>query len=85
MRSWNFISGWRMKKTLVDKHWLIILFFCAFTVFDLNANEDETPSMELLEFLGEWETQDGEWFDPVNFLDQQERDTAVAQEEQTDD
>lgn len=24
----------------------------------------ETPSMELLEFLGDWETADGEWIDP---------------------
>ena len=23
------------------------------------------PSMELLEFLGEWETDDGEWLDPT--------------------
>ena len=22
------------------------------------------PSIELLEFLGEWKTQDGQWFDP---------------------
>jgi len=31
------------------------------------ASDDDTsmPSMELLEFLGEWETEDGEWIDPV--------------------
>ena len=27
--------------------------------------EKESPSMEFLEFLGEWETTDGEWIDPV--------------------
>lgn len=26
--------------------------------------DTETPSMELLEFLGDWETADGEWIDP---------------------
>ena len=26
---------------------------------------DEAPSIELLEFLGEWETFDGEWIDPL--------------------
>ena len=24
----------------------------------------ETPSLEFLEFLGDWETDDGEWIDP---------------------
>jgi len=28
------------------------------------AAEQPTPSLELLEFLGEWETDDGEWVDP---------------------
>jgi hypothetical protein len=29
--------------------------------------EDDTtmPSIELLEFLGEWETEDGDWIDPM--------------------
>jgi hypothetical protein len=32
---------------------------------DPGAVEDtEAPSMELLEFLGAWETADGEWIDP---------------------
>ena len=26
--------------------------------------EAEMPSLELLEFLGDWETEDGEWIDP---------------------
>jgi hypothetical protein len=29
------------------------------------SNENtETPSLEFLEFLGDWETDDGEWIDP---------------------
>jgi hypothetical protein len=28
------------------------------------ASDDNQPSMEFLEFLGEWETEDGEWVDP---------------------
>ena len=36
--------------------------------FDARADSDETPSMELLEFLGEWQTKDGEWVDPMRFL-----------------
>jgi hypothetical protein len=26
---------------------------------------EETPSVELLEFLGEWETSQGQWVDPL--------------------
>ena len=26
---------------------------------------DQPPSLELLEFLGEWQTDDGEWIDPA--------------------
>jgi len=32
----------------------------------VEADDDTSmPSMELLEFLGEWETEDGDWIDPV--------------------
>jgi len=30
----------------------------------LPPEETEMPSLELLEFLGDWETDDGEWIDP---------------------
>ncbi|MCI0508001.1 MAG: hypothetical protein L0Z73_18095 [Gammaproteobacteria bacterium] len=44
-------------------------------VFDANAADDDaSPSMELLEFLGEWQTKDGEWVDPMRFLDVSEKD-----------
>ena len=43
--------------------------------FDANAaNDDESPSMELLEFLGEWQTKDGDWVDPMRFLDVSDED-----------
>lgn len=29
---------------------------------------DEVPSLELLEFLGNWETGDGEWQDPLELM-----------------
>lgn len=28
------------------------------------AEEAEVPTLELLEYLGEWEDRDGQWFDP---------------------
>ena len=30
----------------------------------LPLEDAEMPSLELLEFLGDWETDDGEWIDP---------------------
>jgi len=30
------------------------------------SNETEDPSIELLEFLGEWETADGQWLPPTS-------------------
>ncbi len=29
-----------------------------------STEDTEMPSLELLEFLGDWETDDGEWIDP---------------------
>lgn len=31
---------------------------------DQNNSSDASPSLELLEYLGEFETEDGEWIDP---------------------
>jgi len=41
---------------------------------DAKAADDEKPSMELLEFLGEWQTKDGEWVDPMRFLNVSDSD-----------
>jgi len=41
---------------------------------DAKAADDDQPSMELLEFLGEWQTKDGEWVDPMRFLNVSEDD-----------
>lgn len=41
--------------------------------FTLHAEEQETkevPSIEFLEFLGEWQTDEGEWIDPEDMEDE---------------
>ncbi len=51
---------------------------------------DAPPDPALLEFLGEWETKDGKWFDPTQLEDsdmrrqQQDRRTAKKQDEKRD-
>ena len=42
-------------------------------------NDAEAPSLEFLEFLGDWETDDGEWIDPeeleqIETIDQEQDD-----------
>jgi len=41
------------------------------------AADDEATDMELLEFIGEWETADGSWVDPMAL--QQELETSQQQ------
>ena len=43
-----------------------ILMLSVFTV-PLVLFAADAPSLELLEFLGDWETSDGEWQDPLEF------------------
>lgn len=48
------------------------------------ADSDEIPSEELLEFLGEFQTQDGEWFDPMNLLTVKQADKSSSELQQGD-
>lgn len=48
------------KKTIVRR----LLAGCALLAADA-AMAEEPPSIELLEFLAEWQTGDGEWLDPA--------------------
>ena len=45
----------------------------------------DAPSVELLEFLGDWETNDGEWQDPLDFMQDLEVMTAEAEGIDTED
>jgi len=39
-----------------------------------NQTNDETPSLEFLEFLGSWEDSEGQWIDPYQLQDANELD-----------
>jgi len=40
------------------------------SILQADSQQNEvSPSLHLLEFLGEWETSDGEWLDPAEFED----------------
>ena len=51
-----------------------LLFFLSFmtSLFAEELMDSETmPSMDFLEFLGEWETEQGEWIDPLELEDEE--------------
>lgn len=49
-------------------------FFFLWVVFAplavVAADVAEAPSLELLEFLGSWETADGQWQDPLDMVEE---------------
>ena len=60
----------------MDSKWLLLALL-PLGVLAAPNEAAEAPSMELLEFLGAWETPDGEWQDPLQLA---EEDALVAQE-----
>ena len=65
----------------------LYLLMGAATVY---AEEAQAPSMEFLEFMGEWETSDGQWQDPIELskmddAELQQSDSKTVSEEQGND
>lgn len=48
------------------------------------GSSDEAPSEEFLEYLGEFQTQDGEWFDPLNLLEVKQNEIQQNETRQTE-
>lgn len=46
--------------------------------------DTEMPSLELLEFLGDWETDDGEWIDPEELEQIADADQEQEQEHENE-
>ena len=49
------------------------------------STEETSPSLELLEFLGEWETDNGHWIDPTQFDPTPAENAETENETQTND
>ena len=47
---------------------LTMLTFSPITIAESHAN-GPAPSLDFLEFLGEWQDSDGNWIDPADFED----------------
>lgn len=70
MKNLNFINGYTMKMCFPE---IIILLLVTSTVYaedTTTSNQtDEIPAIEFLEFLAQWEDDQGQWQDPIHFID----------------
>lgn len=53
------------------------------TLASAEPGQAEVPSQELLEFLGSWEADDGQWLDPLELLAEIEAEAKTANEAKT--
>ncbi len=66
------IYGWTDSNVPVRRYSLLVLVLlllplrCPAADKPKPANKVDKPDMELLEYLGEWETAGGKWIDPMN-------------------
>ena len=69
MKTWNFINGWSLKITRVNR---VMILGVAMIMLSQQIRADEiidqpTPSIEFLEFLGGGVTVEKEFLDPLNY------------------
>ena len=69
MRTWISTYGWTMSKKRVKPMSRVFFFWILLLPLLVVAAEvAEAPSLELLEFLGNWETDEGDWQDPLELM-----------------
>ncbi|MCG7874478.1 MAG: hypothetical protein N0C81_13415 [Candidatus Thiodiazotropha lotti] len=67
----------------IQAEWSLLLFLTTSAVLagEAQSGTEEPPSMELLEFLGGFETPEGDWLDPLLLVDdRQAQQDDVVQE-----
>lgn len=67
----------------VNAFFMFLLCSMSLLFAEEQTSTETMPSMEFLEFLGEWETEDGEWIDPVE-LESDEFGTLIKSVIETD-
>ena len=86
MKSWISINGWRKRRTVwVKTYQLFTALLLLHVVAAAHAENDDSPSMEFLEFLGEFQTDDGEWTDPLKLLDMEQSEPKREQDSDKED
>jgi hypothetical protein len=61
----NSICGWT-DRNVRAKAVLIAATLCVLPAAAIAEDAADAPDMQLLEFLGEWETAQGKWIDPMD-------------------
>ena len=63
----------------------LCLILAVLTSSSLYAEQASAPDVEFLEFLGEWQTKDGQWQDPIELMEMQEANLLQVKESETDE
>ena len=66
--TWSSTTGWPSKIRLVNAVLLAAVFLVPIATA-APRDEEATPDMDFLEFLGSWQTRDGQWVDPLQVGD----------------
>jgi len=65
---WSSITGWPCKVRQVSALVPAVVLL-ATIVIAAPPQEESQPDMDFLEFLGSWQTRDGQWVDPMQVED----------------
>lgn len=81
MMKWSFINGYQKKNRLmqVSPRLQVLLLLSVLTASTLHSEELAQPSVDLLEFLGSYQDDNGKWIDPA------EMENIKLPKEQTDE
>ena len=75
-----------MNRTRIEAAGLLLILAAAAPLqAGPDAAAEDGPSMELLEFLGNWSTAEEDWFDPLRMLDGQTGETGETDEKPHDE
>lgn len=69
MRTWNSMIGLNNMSYLPRLLFLVMSIVSTMSFAGSGKQEEVEISMEFLEFLSEWETDQGEWSGPDGFID----------------
>jgi len=67
MKTWSFMNGSKKMVYKVSAYYMLLLISMPSLFADEQTNTEVIPTIDFLEFLGDWETEEGEWLDPMEF------------------
>lgn len=77
IRIWIFIFGWRSARVPVKR-----LMMALAILIVVPSQAEETPDMEMLEYLGNWETANGDYIDPMELKTEDLKEESKESNEQ---